>query len=111
MGGYIVIIYFTGRHLLLLAPSKLQSSPCRNPHSLSTISTCFCYGCGNPNPPADLISELYWHYWHNPKMFVKPQKVRLMKWALGKMRSAWKPQDAARHCRLPQKCRTPDEKC
>jgi len=26
MGGYIVIIYFTGRYCLLLAPSKLQSS-------------------------------------------------------------------------------------
>jgi len=26
MGGYIVIMYFTGRHWLLLAASKLQSS-------------------------------------------------------------------------------------
>jgi len=27
MGSYIMIMYFTGRHWLLLAPSKLQSSP------------------------------------------------------------------------------------
>jgi len=30
IGGYIVIIHFTGRHWLLLASSKLQSSPVQN---------------------------------------------------------------------------------
>ena len=39
MGGYIVITYFIGRHWLLLAPSKLQSSRFRSgPSTLAIFS-------------------------------------------------------------------------
>jgi len=41
MGGYIVIMYFTGHHWLLLAPSELQLPPKNNEKELKMKASAY----------------------------------------------------------------------